>query len=129
VKQVLIIEDQPTDLRIAAKAAESSGFSVVEARSSVGAAKLYLEKCLEGTAPLPDAIVLDVDLGYESGFELLRFWYGDPRLAKIPLVVWTILGGQYQEMCQMFKVKAYIPKDDDASALRTVLIDLAKTDS
>jgi CheY-like chemotaxis protein len=130
VKQVvLIIEDQPSDLKIAANAAERSGFSVVEARSSSGAAKAYLEKGLEGTRPLPDAIVLDIDLGHESGFELLRYWYGDPRLSKIPLFVWTILGQQYEEMCQMFKVKGYIHKGDGGSALRSALDGLTKVDS
>ncbi len=124
--QILIIEDQPNDLKIAAKVAETSGFSVVEARSSVGAARLYLEKGLDEKSPLPDAIILDLDLGYESGFELLRFWHSNSRLSKIPLVVWTILGDRYQQMCQMFKVTAYIYKGEDVSVLRDVLVGLAK---
>jgi CheY-like chemotaxis protein len=129
VKQLLIIEDQPSDLQIAAKAAESAGFSAVEARSSVGAARLYLEKCLEGTGSLPDAIILDLDLGYDSGFELLRFWHSNPRLSKIPLIVWTVLGDQYQEVCEMFKVKAYLYKGVGAAPLRELLDELAKTDA
>jgi CheY-like chemotaxis protein len=126
VKQVLIVEDQPDDLQIAAKAAESAGFSGVEARSSVAAATQYLEKGLQGTGPLPDAIILDIDLGYESGFELLRFWHGDPRLSRIPLIVWTVLGEQYQEVCEMFKVKAYLYKGDGAAALSGVLSEIFK---
>lgn len=127
--QVLIIEDQPSDLQIAAKAAESCGFAGIEGRSSVGAARLYLEKCLEEMGSLPDAILLDLDLGYESGFELLRYWHSDPRLSKIPLVVWTILGDRYRQMCQMFRVRAYVDKGQDVSVLRNVLAGLANTDA
>ena len=124
--KLLIVEDQATDLRIAAQAAEGSGFGEVDARSSAGAARLYLEKGLEGTGPMPDAIVLDLDLGYESGFELLRYWHSEPRLSSIPLVVWTVLGDQYRQICQMFKVQAYLDKGEGISTLRNELDGLAK---
>ena len=123
---VLIVEDQPNDLRIATSAATESGFHEVEARSSVGAAREYLEKALEGAQRLPDAIVLDLDLGYESGFELLRFWHGNPELAKVPVVVWTVLGEQYREICTMFRVAAYIDKGAGGGALRNALGGLAQ---
>jgi CheY-like chemotaxis protein len=122
---ILIVEDQPADLEIASAAAQASGYSGVEARASARTAMHFLEKGLEGSHTLPDAIVLDLDLGYESGFELLRFWHGDPRLAKIPLVVWTVLGDQYREICRMFKVRAYIYKGDGQSALHGVLSQLS----
>ncbi|MGA7521264.1 MAG: hypothetical protein WBW84_02210 [Acidobacteriaceae bacterium] len=124
--QLLLVEDQPNDIRIAARAAEASGFSEVEARSSAGAARVYLEKALTGAHPLPDAILLDLDLGYESGFELLRFWHSDPEIAKVPLVVWTVLGDQYREICGLFRVKAYIYKGEDLSVLREVLSGLTR---
>lgn len=123
--QVLIVEDQPNDLRLAASAAEESGFSTVEARTSMSAARDYLEKALAGAHPLPDAIILDLDLGYESGFELLRYWHGEPQLSKIPLVIWTILGDQYRKVCEMFKVRGYIDKALGAPALRKALSGMA----
>lgn len=123
--QVLIIEDHPNDLQIAARAAEASGFQKIEARASAVMAKAYLEQALEGQHSLPDAIVLDLDLGYDSGFELLRFWHGNPELAKIPVVVWSILGDHYREVCRMFKVSAYVCKADDISVLRQVLSGLS----
>ncbi len=121
----LIVEDHPNDLHIAAKAAEACGFSQIEARSSAVMARAYLEKSLEEKRALPDAIVLDLDLGYDSGFELLRFWHSNPELAKIPLVVWTVLGDQYREICRMFKVSAYVYKGEDISVLRQVLSGLS----
>lgn len=127
--QVLIIEDQPGDLRIAAAAAQESGFSDVEARSSLAAARDLLEKNMQGARPLPDAIVLDLDLGYESGFELLRFWHAHPQLMKVPVVVWTILGDQYREICEMFRVSAYIDKAAGIAPLRRALAELRRVAS
>jgi CheY-like chemotaxis protein len=124
--QVLIVEDQPYDLRIAAAAAQESGFSDVESRSSTTAAREFLENGLNGSDRLPDAIVLDLDLGYESGFELLRFWHSDPRLSKISVVVWTVLGEQYREICEMFKVSGYIDKGAGIGPLRNALGGLAR---
>ncbi len=124
--QVLIVEDQPNDLRIAVSAAQDSGFTEIEARSSAGAAREYLEKALAGEHPLPAAIVLDLDLGYESGFELLRYWHSNPQLAKVPVVVWTILGDHYREICEMFKVSAYIDKGEGLVELRKALGGLAR---
>jgi len=123
--KLLIIEDQPNDLRIAAQVAAGCGFSEVEGRSSSLMARTHLERALAGEHPLPDAILLDLDLGHDSGFELLRFWHSEPRLSAIPLVVWTILGDQYGEICRMFKVTAYINKGDDISLLRTALTGLS----
>ncbi|HEX3660101.1 MAG TPA: hypothetical protein VHU89_01640 [Acidobacteriaceae bacterium] len=119
--RVLIVEDHSSDLQIAAKAAEAAGFSEVVARGSAVMAKAYLDKALEREHALPNAIVLDLDLGYDSGFELLRFWHSTPELAKIPVVVWTILGEQYRDICRMFKVSAYVYKGDDISVLQQVL--------
>lgn len=124
--QVLIVEDQPNDLRIACAAAKESGFSDVESRSSITAARLFLEKQLQSGNSLPDVIVLDLDLGYESGFELLRFWHGNQQLAKVPVIVWTILGDQYREICQMFRVSAYIDKGVGHSELRRALGELSR---
>lgn len=124
--QVLIVEDQANDLRIATTAATESGFTEVQARSSAATAREYLEKALSGEHPLPDAIVLDLDLGYESGFELLRYWHSNGAAAKVPVVVWTILGEQYREICAMFKVTAYVDKGAGGVALRNTLGGLAR---
>ena len=73
MKSVMLVDDRPNDLRIAADAARDLGITEINAQTSVARARLYLEKALEGDVPLPEGIVLDLDLGHESGFELLRF--------------------------------------------------------
>jgi hypothetical protein len=53
--------------------AHQLGFSEIDFKSSSTSAQKWLDQGLQGEAPLPDAIVLNRDLGYESGYELLRF--------------------------------------------------------
>lgn len=119
--RILVVEDQPSDLNIASQSAYAAGIEEVEARTSVQAAMSYLQKGLRNEGPLPDAIVLDLDLGYDSGYELLRYWHSTPPLKKIPLLVWTILGEEQREICNLFKVTNYVSKWEGAAAFREAL--------
>jgi CheY-like chemotaxis protein len=120
-KRLLVVEDQPKDIQFAAETARSIGILEVEARSSVEAARAYLDKGLNGESPLPDGIVLDLDLGYDSGYELLRYWHSTPRLSQIPVIVWSVLGDEQREMCNLFKVKRYVAKWEGPEAFRAAL--------
>ncbi|MGA8730519.1 MAG: hypothetical protein WB608_17325 [Terracidiphilus sp.] len=128
-RRLLVVEDQPKDLQFAADTAHSMGITEVEARTSVGAARAYLEKGLNGEGPLPDGIVLDLDLGYDSGYELLRYWHSTPRLSEIPVIVWSVLGNDQREMCNLFKVKCYVAKWEGPEAFREALGNLKPTAS
>jgi CheY-like chemotaxis protein len=119
--RILVVEDQPSDLQIAAQTARAAGIADVEARNTALAAMLYLEKGLRAEHPLPDIIVLDLDLGYESGYELLRFWHSTPELKRIPLIVWTILGEEQKEICNLFKVSDYVSKWEGVAVFREAL--------
>jgi len=120
-QRLLLVENEPKDLKFAADTAHSLGISDVEARTSLQAAMAYLEKGLQGEVPLPDGIVLDLDLGYESGYELLRYWHCTPRLSEIPLIVWSVLGEEQRTMCNLFKVKRFVGKWEGNAALREAL--------
>lgn len=119
--RMLVVEDQPSDLQIAAQTAHAAGITEIEARSTAQAAMLYLEKGLRAEQPLPNVIVLDLDLGYESGYELLRYWHSNAELNRIPLIVWTILGEEQKEICNLFKVSDYVSKWEGAAAFRESL--------
>ena len=121
MRHLLIVEDQPTDVRIAADIAQELGFTAIEARTTASAAKVYLEKAIEGNAPLPELILLDLDLGYESGHELLRFWHSNPGLAATQMVVWTVMGKEQQDLCRLFNVNAVVPKWEGVAALKRAL--------
>lgn len=121
--KLLLIEDQIEDLRAAADVAKSLGFNDVEACNSVHRAMSALENVLSGEAALPDGIVLDLNLGLESGFELLRYWHRTPELSKIPVIIWSIVEGQ-RGVCELFKVKRFVSKWEGIDALRRALQDL-----
>jgi CheY-like chemotaxis protein len=125
MKRLLIVEDQSADLRVAVDVVKSLGVPFVEARTSITAAKAYLESALDSENPLPDLIIVDLDLGYESGFELLRFWHGNPKLSNIHLIVWTVMGEEQREICRMFKVNAIVSKAEGAGALKRAIEPLA----
>ena len=125
MKRILIVEDQLNDLRIASDVLERLGPMDVQARTNAAAARVYLEAVLDGKQPMPDLMILDLNLGYESGFELLRFWHSQARLSSIQVVVWTIMEKEQQELCKLFGVKHVIPKWEGADALRRAIEPLA----
>ena len=129
LNRLLIVEDQPKDLKVAHEAAISAGIAEIDARTSITAARNYLEAGLKGEGPLPDGIILDLDLGYESGYELLRYWHSTLGLARIPVIVWSILGNEYAEMCKLFNVNCYVGKWEGAGAIQDALTNLRETSS
>jgi len=76
---------------------------------------------MEKRETLPDLIILDLDLGYESGHELLRFWHKNRNLLPVRVVVWTKLGHEQQNICKLFDVDAVVPKDLGADALSAAI--------
>ena len=120
MKRLLLVEDQVSDARNAAQVAGSLGIDTVDASRTVQGAMTYLEQGLTGTGPLPDGIVLDLDLGLESGFELLRFWHQTPALSKIPVIVWSVVEEQ-KNVCDLFKVDSFVSKWEGLGAFRQAL--------
>ena len=121
IQRLLLIENEAKDIRFATELARAAGIPHVEAKATLRGAMECLEKGLAGSEPLPEAIVLDLDLGYDSGYELIRFWHTTPRLSRIPLIVWSILGDEQREMCSLFKVNRYVGKWEGAVAFREAL--------
>lgn len=118
---LLVVENEAKDLKNAADSARAVGFTEVEGKTSPYAARIYLEDRLANGPKLPDAILLDLDFGVESGYELLRFWHSTPRLRAIPLIVWSILGEEQRHMCALFKVNKYVGKWEGSEALQDAL--------
>lgn len=118
---LLVLEDNPPDRRVAADLSRRAGFDELEVSSSPNDVKAYLAKALEGQVPVPDAMLIDLALGYDSGFELLRFWRSSPRLKPIPVVVWTHARDTQLEICRYFGVQEVVSKDDDPNVLRAAL--------
>ena len=77
---VFIVEDNASHLRHAKLLISNLGVREVDSASTVGAAVRYLDEIVEGKREAPALMILDLALGYESGFEVLRRWKGDPHL-------------------------------------------------
>jgi len=124
--KVLIVEDQTADAHFAADVVRSLGISDsdIEARSTAGSAKVYLEAAMEKNEA-PDVIVLDLDLGYDSGHEVLRYWHTHRGAHNPRMVVWTVMGKEQQEMCKLFNVDAVVPKYEGAEGLASAIRPLA----
>lgn len=120
MKRLLLVEDQDKDILRAATIAESLGVSDVEAHKTAQGAISYLEKGVRGNGPLPDGIVLDLDLGVESGFELLGYWRRTPALSGIPVMIWSVVEEQ-REVCELFRVSSFVSKSEGSGALRRAL--------
>jgi CheY-like chemotaxis protein len=119
--RLLIVEDDVKDMRQACDAAVSLGFRDIEGRSSLEQTVTFLEAGLQGKCLLPDAIVIDLNLGNDSGYELIRFCYSNPDLAAIPVIVWSVLGEHQRGLCAVFKVKCFVTKGDEEYTLRDAL--------
>lgn len=120
-KSILIVEDDAEDMARAVSVVRSLGVESVHPYGTAAQAQFFLEKCLAGEHSVPDAIILDLDLGQESGYELLRFWRTSPGLAGMAVVVWSGLGDHYRDLCDLFRVNVFIPKWKGADALKDAL--------
>jgi DNA-binding NarL/FixJ family response regulator len=98
-----------------------SGFNDIEIYGYATDAKLYLEKALNNSAPMPDAILIDLNLSKEDGFELLRFRNGNPAVMAVPLIVWTAENERYREVSDAFDVHRTVLKSDDIHVLMETL--------
>lgn len=89
--EILMIEDNPADVRWAREALKEGRISNSTSVVSDGEAAIaYLRR--EGkfkTAPRPDLILLDLNLPKRSGSEVLAEMKSDPDLQAIPVIVVT----------------------------------------
>ena len=105
-------------MRRATAALAELGLGKTVSATSVAEAFRYLDGVREGKHEAPALIVLDLSLGYESGFEILRRWKSDHNLSRIQIVVWTQMGEREQELCRLFGLKHVISKFSDVSELQ-----------
>ena len=122
----MILEDDPKDSLLAVDAARAEGFEDIEAFTSLAPAVKRIEQALRGETPAPDALILDLSLGIDSGYELLRLWYKEGQ-QKIRVIVWSYLEERNREICALFKVDAYVNKWEGQGGLREALKQLNLT--
>jgi len=114
-KVVLVVEDHPINMRLAAELLEQGGFEAVQAGDG--------ETALEWLKTRrPDLILLDLGLPGLSGGEVLREIRRDPRLSGVPVSAFTaMVMRETREEIQGMGFDHYISKPvDTAEFLRVV---------
>jgi CheY-like chemotaxis protein len=106
---VLVIEDNPTNLKLASELLKANGYRVVESTSG--------EEALETLKFLrPDLILLDIQLPGMDGLEVARTLRREPGTRAIPIVALTahVMKGDEQRAREA-GCTGYIPKPIDAA--------------
>lgn len=88
---VLLVEDNPGDVELTHLALEESRLKVNLSVVDDGVAALdFLRKAgIYANAPLPDLLLLDLNLPKKSGHEVLAVIKQDKNLRRIPVVILT----------------------------------------
>lgn len=90
--EILLVEDSPTDARLAIEALRGNGIrNRIHHVEDGEAAMAFLRQDGEFTeAPRPDIILLDLNLPKKDGREVLAEIRGDPKLKSLLVIVLTI---------------------------------------
>lgn len=83
---LLLVEDNPADARLVSEAVAEHEIAAALHCAADGTQALQY---LRTAQPLPDLVLLDLNLPGLGGKEVLREMKGDPALKRIPVVVLT----------------------------------------
>jgi chemotaxis family two-component system response regulator Rcp1 len=89
--QLLLVEDNPGDVRLTREAFKAGevNVSMFVARDGVEAMDFLHKRSGFQAAPVPDLILLDLNLPRKNGREVLSEIKADPKLRRIPVLVMT----------------------------------------
>jgi chemotaxis family two-component system response regulator Rcp1 len=89
--KILLVEDNPGDARLAVEALKDSKIrnNLYLVEDGVEAMRFLRRQAQYDGAPLPDLILLDLNLPRKDGREVLEEIKDDPELKVIPVVVLT----------------------------------------
>jgi two-component system, chemotaxis family, response regulator Rcp1 len=89
--EILMVDDNPADIDLTSEVlAQSKGhFHVNAVNDGVEAISFLRRQGKYAKAPVPDLVVLDLNLPRKDGCEVLSNIKADPALAKIPVVIFT----------------------------------------
>jgi len=89
--EILLVEDNPVDIMMTKKAFSSSRIysNLHVAEDGEEAMNFLYKRGKYSSAPLPDMILLDLNLPRKDGREVLAEVKGDPSLRTIPVIILT----------------------------------------
>lgn len=115
---ILLVEDNPGDVRLIEEAFERSSFEAsIDSVSDGDQALEYLEACNDGIE-YPHLLLLDLNLPRTSGFTVLEELRDDPELSQIPVLVLTSSSTQ-EDIVKSYDLaaNAYLTKPDGPNEL------------
>ncbi len=127
-KAILIIEDTTSDSDRCRTVLHEMGYDGIQLITKLHQAEDYLDEVLHNLTRPPDAIILDMGLGYESGFGILRKCYANPQLKQVPILVWSKSAEIHTEaLSTRLGAKVFLVKSSDKESLRATLQHLLAT--
>lgn len=121
-KVVLLIEDDASDSDICAAALHELGYDGVQLITHLMEAEQHLDDIVASLTGPPDAIVLDLGLGADSGFAVLRKCHAEPKLQAVPILVWTKHSDDLAETFSTYLgAQDFLVKSNDEHELREAL--------
>lgn len=121
-KVILLIEDQSAFSDTCTRTLHELGYDGVQLITHVMQAENHLDDIVSNLTDAPAAIVLDLGLGLDSGFTLLRKCHAEPRLRQVPILVWT---KHTDDLSRTFSnylgAKDFLVKSGDPQQLRDAL--------
>lgn len=128
-KVVLLIEDNPSDSDKCIAALHELGYDGVQLITHLLAAEQHLDDIVSNLTEAPAAIVLDLGLGPDSGYAVLRKCHLEPRLKKVPILVWTVQSDDVtKQISKYLGSKDFLAKSSNKRDLRDALQRLLKAD-
>jgi two-component system, chemotaxis family, response regulator Rcp1 len=119
---VLVIEDTIQDRANVEDALESIGITNVKTVIDGGHAIEFLSEKMSGNQPIPDAVLLDLNLPLVSGHEVLRFCKKNPQFKSMKVIVLSRLSSENEiQVCYYMGATRYIHKTPDPSSLEREL--------
>jgi two-component system cell cycle response regulator len=119
--KILVIEDDPTHLKLAKLVLSAAGHNVSDAEAAEQALDAIKQE-------KPDVILLDLVLPDMDGLTLVRKLKADPETRAIPVVAVTAYLDRFKEKDALAAgCEAYLVKPIDTRKLPRVISDVAKT--
>jgi PAS domain S-box-containing protein len=108
MRHVLVVDDNPANLRLAETAVRQAGFKAVcrtDARQALR----------EAQADPPAAVLLDLVMEPMDGFEFLAQFRSTPQGRDTPVIVWTVQDLTPADRQRLTSASAVVPKGKDAT--------------
>jgi two-component system, chemotaxis family, response regulator Rcp1 len=126
--QVLIVEDNKADARMARALIEETGFpiNIILIGDGEGATRIR-ESAAKGEAPVPDLILLDVNLPGKNGHEVLASIRGSGRLASVCVAMCSGSSSiEDKAMARSNQANAYLQKPMGAEEMNAMVSSLCR---